>query len=173
MNIFITNQCPVQSAVALPNVLVNKMLQESIQLMSTAHFELDGDVRGTKPTHKNHPSAIFTRACKQNYMWVLKHAEALLNEYTHRTGKTHGYTKYFDQVNFLPANIPVDGDTDFPMCMPDEFKKTFDVCKNYQLYLNNKFHNWTTRTDKKQMKAEWTNRDKPDWVVLLNLADVV
>lgn len=42
MNIFATNDCPVASAKALPNNLVNKMIVESCQILSTARFELDG-----------------------------------------------------------------------------------------------------------------------------------
>lgn len=165
MNLFATSQCPVQSAKDLPDILVNKMLQEAIQLLSTAHFELDGVKRGTKPTHKNHPSAIFTRACKQNYQWTLDHATALMAEYEQRRGKVHGYKKYFDEVTNLPANITEKGDTFFPMCMPNDCKKTLDVHKNYKYYLNVKFNDWATRTDKRQIQVTWTNAVKPEWVL--------
>lgn len=164
MNLFATSKCPVQSAKDLPDILVNKMLQEAVQLLSTAHFELDGVKRGTKPTHKNHPSAIFTRACKQNYQWTLDHATALMAEYEHRRGKVHGYKKYFDEVTSLPANITEKGDTFFPMCMPNDCKKTLDVHKNYKYYLNVKFNDWATRTDKRQIQVTWTNAVKPEWV---------
>lgn len=166
MNLFATSQCPVQSAKDLPDIHVNKMLQETIQLLSTAHFELDGIQRGTKPTHKNHPSAIFTRACKQNYQWALAHATTLMSEYEHRRGKVHGYKKYYEQVLNLPANIPAQGDTDFPMCMPIECKKTLDVHKNYKHYLNTKYQEWATRTDKRQIQVTWTNAVKPEWVTI-------
>ena len=166
MNIFATNACPVQSAQDLPDILVNKMLQEQIQLLSTAHFELDGIKRGTKATHKNHPSAIFIRACRENYQWGLDHATALMAEYELRRGKVHGYKKYFDEVLAAPDNIPEKGDTDFPMCMPVELKKTIDVHKNYRHYLNVKFEDWRTRTDKRQIIVTWTNRKQPEWVLL-------
>lgn len=164
MNLFVTNECPVKSAQALPNILVNKMAQEAVQLLSVAHFELDGVQRGTKPSHKNHPCAIFTRACKENYYWVQKHARALLDEYTFRTGKVHGYEKYYAEVENPPVQLPEKGDTFFPMCMPQEMKKTLDVHKNYQYYLNQKFKDWATRTDKRQIFVEWHKRNKPDWL---------
>lgn len=41
MNIFATSECPIESAQALCDTHVNKMLQESVQLLSVAHFELD------------------------------------------------------------------------------------------------------------------------------------
>ena len=164
MNLFATSACPIQSAKDLPDILVNKMFQESVQLLSSAHFELDGVKRGTKPTHKNHPATIFTRTCKQNYQWTLDHATALMAEYEHRRGKVHGYKKYFDEVLSLPANIPDSGDTDFPMCMPLDCKKTLDVHKNYRYYLNVKFKDWVTRTNKRHIIAKWTNSVKPDWI---------
>lgn len=166
MNIFATSQCPIKSAQDLDDVLNNKMLQEAIQLLSVAHFELDGVIRGTKPSHKNHPSAVFTRACKANYIWVLEHAKAGVAEYEYRKGKPHGYQKYLDQVLNLPQNIPETGDTDFPMCMPVDCKKTLDVHKNYRYYLNTKYKEWAERTDKKPIEARWTKRSKPEWVVL-------
>lgn len=164
MNLFVTDECPVKSAIALPDILVNKMAQEAIQLMSVAHFELDGVQRGTKPSHKNHPCAIFTRNNKLNYEWVRKHARALLDEYTFRTGKVHGYEKYYAEVTNPPENIAEKGDDFFPMCMPAEHKKTLDVHKNYQYYLNCKFNDWATRTDKRQIFVTWSKRNKPEWL---------
>lgn len=166
MNLFAIHSCPVKSAQELPDIHVNKMLQEAIQLLSVAHFELDGQIRGTKPSHNNHPSAVFVRACKANYTWTLKHARAMLDEYTFRTGKHHGYEKYYSQVTEFPANIHETGDTDFPMCMDDFCKKTLDVHKNYRYYLNHKYTEWRTRTDKKHIIVKWTKRSKPEWVVI-------
>lgn len=163
MNIFATSECPIESAQALCDTHVNKMLQESIQLLSVAHFELDGIQRGTKPTHKNHPSAIFTRESKQNYLWVLEHAKALMVEYTYRTGKVHGYGKYFEQVGEAPKNIPDRGLGCFPMAMPDKFKKSLDAHRNYRLYLAHKIKDWAERTDKRQIVAKWTGRNKPNF----------
>ncbi len=164
MNLFATSKCPVQSAIDLCDTHVNKMLQEAIQLLSVAHFELDGVIRGTKPSHSNHPSALYVRRCKANYLWTLAHAKALMDEYTFRKGKVHGYKKYFDEVGDLPKNIPESGDEDFPMCMPAECIKTLDVHTNYKYYLNQKLKEWLTRTDKKPIIAKWTNRVKPSWV---------
>lgn len=166
MNIFAVYQCPVKSAQALCDIHVNKMLQEQIQLLSVAHYELDGVQRGTKPTHKNHPSALFTRESKQNYLWVLEHAKALMQEYTYRTGKIHGYGKYLEQVLDLPRNIQDKGLTDFPMAMPNEFKKTLCVHTNYRLYLNAKLKEWHLRIDKRPIVAKWTKRNKPEWISL-------
>ena len=49
-------------------------------------------------------------------------------------------------------------------CFPVEFKTTLDVHKNYQQYLRHKFKEWENRTDKRKIKAEWTNREQPEWM---------
>ena len=165
MNIFATDACPIQSAKNMCIAHQNKMMQESIQLLSTAHFVLDGVQRGTKPTHVNHPSAVFVRESSGNYFWVLTHAITLSVMYTERTGKVYGYFKYLQDVMTSPVNIQVAPLGDFPMCMPDEYKLKafFDVYKAYKMYLNVKYKEWINRTDKKQMKVEWYP-EKPEWV---------
>ncbi|MOA30456.1 hypothetical protein D3C78_1515470 [compost metagenome] len=144
------------------------MLQEAIQLLSTAHFEIDGVQRGAKPTHKNHPSAIFTRESKANYNWVLSHAKCLNELYTERTGKVHGYQKYLDQVLEAPHNFQKEEQTDFPMCMPDEvkLKSLLDVHGAYRIYLNTKYKEWLSRnefSEKRPVKVEFFGA-KPSWV---------
>lgn len=52
MNIFYTNECPIQAALDHNKVHQVKMIVEHCQLLATAHFELDGEVVGYKPTHK-------------------------------------------------------------------------------------------------------------------------
>lgn len=164
MNLFVTDECPVESAQHHCNVHNVKMILEVAQMLSTAHFVLDGTQVGYKPTHRNHHCAVFTRNNKQNYEWVRKHARALLDEYTFRSGKVHGYEKYYAEVVNPPKNIAEKGDDFFLMCMPDEHKKTLDVHKNYQYYLNCKFNDWVTRTDKRQIFVTWSKRNKPKWL---------
>ena len=59
MNIFVTNECPVQAAIEHNDVHLRKQLIEAGQLLSTAHHFLDGVVVAMKPTHYNHPSAVW------------------------------------------------------------------------------------------------------------------
>lgn len=163
MNIFTTSACPIQSAKALPDVLVIKMIVESAQLLSTAHFENDGVIVGYKPTHKNHPCAIFTRKTSGNYEWVYNHFVALCDEFTRRKGKVHKTSELIETLKTAPRNIRKCAvDIDF-MCMPDDCKKTLDVHKNYQIYLKKKYNEWLTRTDKKPIVATWTNAQRPEW----------
>jgi len=166
LNIFAVSSCPIESAQQLCSIHVNKMLQETVQLLSTAHHVLDGTSKGTKPTHQNHPSAIWVRESSQNYRWAVQHAFALLDVYTTTTGKEHGYTKYLLQVGDLPDNIQDMGITDFRMAMPDEFKIAafFDPHKAYQLYLKSKYHDWQHRTDKRRMRVVFP-KGTPHWML--------
>ena len=163
MNIFVTNKCPVQSAIEHCDVHLRKMLVEVMQLLSTAHHVLDGVSPAMKPTHVNHPSAIWVRNNNAQYYWAYAHAKALSDEYTFRTGKIHASSRFLDILAKCPDNIPQGTLGDFAMAMPDKYKLLgiFDQTKAYQAYLNDKFVDWQTRVDKKQMPVQWTNRSKP------------
>lgn len=166
MNIFASDKCPIKSAQNLANVHVVKMLNEGIQLLSTAHYILDGNQVGMKPTHLNHPASIWCRTNKSNYSWLLAHTKALCDEYTHRYGKVHKSSIHLLSLSNYPVSIE-DGElSEFVRCMPDEFKlaSLLDPCKSYQLYLKSKYNDWTTRTEKRRMKVEWTGRNKPHWI---------
>lgn len=165
MNIFATSQCPIQCAQEMTNVHVVKMILESAQLLSTAHFVLDGVQVGYKPTHQNHPCAIWCRKTSDNYFWLYKHFEALLTEFIFRTGKIHKSSEQLQALYYLPKNIRADGQTPFSLCMPEEFARLglFDQTKAYQAYLNVKFAEWRSRD--KPIKVEWTNRPTPGWVI--------
>lgn len=167
MNIFATNACPVKSAQDHCDVHLRKMIVEIAQLLSTAHFELDGNVVGYKPTHKNHPCAIWVRECSGNYYWAYMHFAALCDEYTFRTKKVHKTEKeVLGILQRTPSNIKQGCVTDFVMAMPDEFKLLgiIDPTKAYKAYLCHKFKEWACRD--KPIKVEWTNRDKPEWFVI-------
>ena len=166
MNLFVTNHCPVQSAKDHNNVHLRKMIVEVCQMSSTAHSEIDGNMVGYKPTHKNHPCSVWIRKNSGNYNWAYRHAKALCQEYTRRTGKVHKTEEVLDKLKTLPNNIGKGEVTTFAMAMPDEFKKlgVFDQTKAYKAYLNEKFKEWLDR--EKPIKVEWTNSVKPDWVTI-------
>jgi hypothetical protein len=164
MNIFATSDCPVESARALPDILVIKMIVESAQLLSTAHYELSGTVVGYKPTHKNHPCAIWARLSDGNYTWLHEHMKALCDEYTYRTGKVHKSREVLGVLSKPPQKIQKKVVNITFMCMPDDYKKTICVHKNYRAYLKGKFVAWRLRTDKRPIIAKWSRRPKPTWL---------
>lgn len=130
MNIFYIHTDPVIAAQAMTDKHVVKMILESAQLLSTAHRYLDGqeyiqlsksgarlrkwnhpdphlDATLYKSTHLNHPSGIWVRQSKQNYMWLFRHFLALSEEYYQRYGKRHASELLLAGIlKNPPKNIP-------------------------------------------------------------------
>lgn len=81
MNIFATDECPVQSALNLDDKRIGKMLLESAQMLSTAvryHVEDKADCSCLyKAAYKKHPCTIWTRQSIGNFTWLVDHALAL------------------------------------------------------------------------------------------------
>jgi len=143
MNIFFLARCPVEAAHAQCDRHVVKMILESAQLLSTAHHEL-GDGGPYKPTHKNHPSAVWARQSRQHYGWLYAHMLALGDEYTERYGKVHKTIReHSEALREAPAGIPDAGWIDPPQCMPDECKIEGDTVAAYQRYYDFKNSEWT------------------------------
>lgn len=164
MNIFVTNKCPIISAQDHNNVHCRKMIVEASQLLSTAHFVLDGIQVGYKPSHQNHPSSKWTRSTSANYQWLYTHFKALCDEYTFRTGKIHKSSELLNVLDKLPMNIKKAQLEPFAMAMPDEFKRLgiFDQTVAYRSYLKEKFAEWTCR--EKPIKVSWGLRNQPEWI---------
>jgi hypothetical protein len=163
MNIFHTDPCPRKSAQALCSKRVIKMILESAQMLSTAlHFH-GCDWTPYKPTHINHPSNLWTRQTKTNYLWLLEHMTALSEEYTYRYGKVHKSAQFLEAFKELSEHIPEGELTPFANCAANQehgvsFKHLTDTCEAYRLYLNERW-----RRDKKA--PSWGNRTEPEWRV--------
>jgi len=176
MNIFYLDPNPKVCAEMHLDKHVVKMIIEYAQLMSTAHRVLDGEQYTDKTannrsiqrwrmnnemlehglmkaSHINHPSNIWVRASKENYIWLLKMWLHLLAEYTHRYGKQHACEKYIDVLYNAPKNIPNVAFTEPTPAMPDIYKVTNDSIKSYQNYY---IHD-------KAKFAKWKNRETPEW----------
>lgn len=161
MNIFKTSECPIESAKALSDIHVNKMLLESLQLLSTAHVVVDGVQVAYKKTHVNHPCAIWCRESKANYMWLFQHAKALSEEYTFRTGKVHASSRHLNALSIIPAGVMEENATTFKRAMPDSYSR-LDTTQAYRVYLNHKHKEWQAR-EQRPILAKWTKRNKPEW----------
>ena len=134
---------------------VVKMIVETAQLLSTAHNVLDNNGEGFyKPTHKNHPSAIWCRRTDSNYVWLWCLLVSLCKEYTHRYGKIHKCQRdgLVNRLMQLPTNIPHGPFTSPTPAMPDEYK-TIDAVESYHNYYKGS----------KRSFAVWTNRPTPIW----------
>jgi hypothetical protein len=143
MNIFVTSACPVQCAKALDDKRVVKMVLETAQLLATAIHSYGGSAT-YKPTHVNHPSAVWCRQTKANYRWTLRHFAALCREYSMRFNRVHKSSTL--SAEFVAgANLMPDGELlPFANCAANRsigvsYKDESCVFTAYQLYLNDRW----------------------------------
>ena len=162
---------------------VVKMILEYAQLLSTAHRVLDGKVftitnengrKGKvwvlndsregnlyKATHVNHPSAVWVRESKENYLWLYQLWVELIAEwkfrFDHPENKLHASeAKLKDVLKNPPNKIVSKGFTEVPQAMGTEFMikgNSIAAYKNY--YIKDKLH-----------LATWKKRGKPSWYTL-------
>ena len=146
MNIFYLDECPDKAARLQYNKHVVKMILESAQMLCTAHHcygdKWQRENVPYKEAHLNHPSTMWTRLCRANYMWLYNHMIALGDEYTNRYGKTHlTITKCKEFLAKPPQNLPGGEFTQPPQAMPDEYKVPGDSIKAYwNYYIGDKSH---------------------------------
>jgi len=178
VNIFYLDRDPKTCAEMHVDKHVVKMIIEYAQLMSTAHRILDGkqyiDLTANgrkikrwqmeepryenglmKASHINHPSAVWTRYSRKNYVWLNRMWNYLLLEYTHRYGKQHACAKYMEFLYIWPENIPDREFTEPTPAMPDDCKIPNDSIGSYHKYY----------IEKKNHFANWKNREIPIWYV--------
>jgi len=183
MNIFYLDNNPEVCAKMHLDKHVVKMILEYAQLMSTAHRVLDGYeeiekryVHGSLParwrnvrvwthpdaymhkglmkaSHVSHPSNVWLRQSKANYLWLCQMWLWLMKEYTHRYGKHHACENRVEYLMDAPKNIPNMPFTEPTPAMPDAYKVPGDSIKSYQNYY---IHD-------KVRFAKWTRREVPQW----------
>lgn len=156
MNIFVSDFCPTESAKALDDKRVIKMILESAQMLCTTINVAGIRQAPYKSTHMNHPDTIWTRTSHDNYLWLCKHFVALCDEYNNRFHKVHKCEQYkelfYDSSG--DSTYPKEGLTTFPNCTT--FKDIKETTLAYRNYLNQKW-----KEDKRPPK--WTNSKPPEW----------
>jgi len=177
MNIFYIHIDPKKAAEYTVDSHCVKMILESCQLLSTAHRLLDGvlytgktptgrnvkrwrldndkDATLYSATHINHPSAVWCRGSDSAYLWLHKHLEGLLEEYTFRYGKIHKSTPVFEALTNLPKNIKKLSFEPPPPAMDQKYIISNDSLVNYRNYY---------KYGKKHLH-KWTKRNPPDWIL--------
>lgn len=175
MNIFVVNECPVISAVELPDKHVNKMGLETCQMLAVIYSKWyhnwgtipkkDGTPYNTdKGAFRNHPCTQWAAASYENLAWLIRHGYALCNEFRHRYQKPHScfntliiaediFLQNSQQSLSIYQNVK-----EFTRAMPDELKynDTIDTITAYQQYVASK--PWV-----KDNYVKIPSR-KPDWV---------
>jgi len=159
MNIFVTNQCPIQSARNLPDKHIVKMPLETCQMLAIIYSDwyygigqlhkVNGQPYATKHgAFRKHPCTIWAAENYWNLSWLISHGLALCDEYTARYGKVHScLAPMIEAVDIFEAafdfNVDIYKDSlpmTFTRAMPEDIKfdDTIDTITAYKRYLNTK-----------------------------------
>ena len=100
MQLFFVDFDPIACAQALSDVHVRKMPTESAQLLSTAYRVMVPDTDLAICKSYNPGGRIVKWLCQSsaNFLWLLKHGQALCTEFEYRFGSQHGAKKYLDLI---------------------------------------------------------------------------
>ena len=152
MNIFILDTNPKKCAKFHVDKHCVKMILETAQLLCGVHWVLGGEAP-YKLSHKNHPCAIWTRECIENYIWLCDLGLELCEEYTYRYGKRHKSQDIIEWCLMNQPNLRYNGDiTEFALAMPDECK-VGNAVESYRAYY----------IAEKSGFAVWKKREVPEW----------
>ena len=163
MNIFVTDQDPVKSAIALDDARVNKMITESIQMLAYAldrhqcpnlPLTKSGEPYKVKGPHKNHPCTIWTGNTCANYVWLWEHTNTLCLEWFHRRLKYQAGYHNLDILKAMRIYIPA-GPLE-PFQNSSMYKDLPDTIEAYKATM---IYKW----DHDKRPPVWTNQIKPDW----------
>jgi hypothetical protein len=143
MNIFALDSNPERAARMQCDQHVVKMTLESAQLLCAAFPTGDAPYR---PTHMNHPCTLWVQAAEGNFLWLVRHGQALGREYSFRYGKQH---RSADVIAWCAGNrsrlsFPRIRRTPFALAMPDIFKSEDPVQSYRNFYMKEKagFARW-------------------------------
>lgn len=153
MQIFVLDKDPKKAARMLCDKHIVKMIVESAQILSTTHHLTNSKYKDFlyKKTHEKHPCVLWVNESKENYIWLLKHLDELLTEYTYRYGKTHKTADIKKILENIP-NLQNIGQTNFTQAIPEIYKEK-NAIKAYRNYYKKEKNNF----------AKWTKRKKPNW----------
>ena len=157
MNIFYINEDPVIAARELADDHIRKMQIESAQMCSTAHWAV-GSEAPYKKAHFNHPSTKWTRESIQHYRWLVKHGLEICNEFTIRYGKHHKTQDVLEWLDKNEPNLPDNGFTPPPQCMPVEFKQENTLEAYKRFYIEDKIAIKKLNWNKLNNKPEWVKK---------------
>lgn len=145
MNIFILDRDPKVAAQFHCDQHIVKMAIEYAQLLSTAIHSTGSTPNDNmyKPTHINHPCAIWTASSLKHWGWLWLLGHHVGNEYTKRYGKIHKSTRVLRCLP-VPNKMPDLGWQDPPQAMPDEYKSAdvVNAYRNFYLFDKVKFARW-------------------------------
>lgn len=159
MNIFILNNDARLAAKDVIDKHAIKMPLESLQMMSTIADFL-GLNSPYNPVMLNHPCTIWGRKSKQNFAWLLNHANALCQEYSLRyNNRTHRcqtiINRNYEVWNKVMQLLPDIGLTPFAIAISQDSKcrqlenfeelHAVDKYREYYMYDKSRIASWKTK----------------------------
>lgn len=168
MNIFATDNCPVQSAINLDDKRVVKMILETAQMLSFVAWSLlpetdkilkdrvSGMYKARRVSFAKHPCTLWAAQSRSNTEWLLDHGLAMCLIYTKIYHKKHKSEKVLRQfASFLPM-MEDKGLTPFANCTEDKVSG-LPIITKYQQFMVLK---WTKRDGRPPV---WRKRKPPVW----------
>ena len=136
MNIFYIDPSPIKAARMMSQKHVIKMILESGQLLSSAHYLRDQRSDLYRPAFLNHPCTIWTAENSANYTWLYQHFKELATIYYERSGRQHKtWSDLGERLAHLPIHIPDATEmTPTPLVMPKEYWVEGDSIGSYRNY---------------------------------------
>ena len=166
MNIFRIDNDPEIATSMMIDRHVNKMIIESCQMLcnafSTEQLEsapltASGLVR--KHSNLHHPCSKWVLSHLDNYMWLVKHTDALIKERKYRFGKGHFCESIFSWVCDRIPSLPLGG-SEPPRAFNEDLYKHDNVVEAYRLY-----YKAEKKFDKKgRPMMKYTKRPIPTWM---------
>lgn len=159
MNIFATSPDPVESARALDDRRLNKMIVESAQILCTSlHLNGLGTSELYRVAYAAHPVVKWASSDPRHYAWLFRHFTALLDERRFRTAKTdHGCRRMLPAL--LARVTTTEPPATFVNCTP--YKDERDVHLAYRMTLAGK---WA----KDARPPTWLKRGPPEFLRAVN-----
>lgn len=155
MNIFATSISPVESALALDDKRLNKMILESAQMLSTA-LRRHGVGNGPhyRSAYQNHPCTLWTGNTRKNYLWLCDHALAMCAIYSATRKRTHSCERVIQFCYRMSDKIKSGELKDFTDCT--KINLDLPITQKYKVCLKLKW-------DNDIQTPTWKNRKVPDW----------
>ncbi len=151
MNIFQTQRCPIESAREHCNIHRNSQLKEGVQMLSTAHRVLDGDLADDRLYKICQPGNRFTKWAREsdkNYLWLWSYCNELNNMFIEQNGRSHKSGELLDILKTLPHNISIGELSPVPIAESSDtvqYIYNIDPVLGHREYLCEKFSEWRER----------------------------